>query len=684
VRYLGALLSGALILVGGAAGAAYPAQTATAAPRLVHTATAAAQCTVTLPGGGKALWRRDANGQQGVINETGSDTGLIAHVGGDVYVFSRTQLRSPGATGAAAAPYDVTAAAASTCGIDTNAGASSATGSGTSAKASHGFALGKLTVNVLDATGAPADAYVFLRNVDDIALADTYVAAVGGVVKAQVPVGHYAVEAYTVYVGATGLVGQVNIDPDFAVTRAGATVTLDGRKATSKVVVPATPQPAALVGGTLGIGRSAAAEPTTDANWLVYDLVSNYASGSLSITPSARVTHGALDVVGTFETASPTTVPSPYTYHVEEPYSGYVPASWPASADARSFAAVTRNYYARGSSRVELVLDGAVPRSYNQGNPDYDVTDLFDDPIRYLSAPYTDTEYFTGGTGLIWQAMATDDLYFNELTVTAPHTYTAGTHSVESLGEGAQHPAAVIDTERLATLCPACSSTNALEFNLYPVTDNGYGDIGYGNQSPVAAGNYENYSYQLLRNGVVEASSNTLFPTGLAVTGLPPGRATYQLATTVTRSYADDPLSTSQQSVWTFAADPRGGDGIPRNWTCVDGTSDCTALPLLYADYTVSGTSLSNALTPGAHELSLDVYAQQYSHAPGIAGASVQVSYDGGSTWTSAPVSGRAGHYTAGFAIPAAATGSVSLRVSGWDTAGDRVEQTVLNAYTVG
>ena len=58
----------------------------------------------------------------------------------------------------------------------------------------------------------------------------------------------------------------------------------------------------------------------------------------------------------------------------------------------------------------------------------------------------------------------------------------------------------------------------------------------------------------------------------------------------------------------------------------------------------------------------------------------MQVSYDDGATWQSAPVSGGGSKWTASVTHPAGA-GHVSLRAIATDSKGGKVEQTIIRAY---
>jgi hypothetical protein len=74
-------------------------------------------------------------------------------------------------------------------------------------------------------------------------------------------------------------------------------------------------------------------------------------------------------------------------------------------------------------------------------------------------------------------------------------------------------------------------------------------------------------------------------------------------------------------------------------------------------------------------------YDGQGSRAP-IKTASVQVSFDAGTTWQQAAVAGAAGNYVALW--PNKPGTSPSIRVTATDANGGAITQTITNAYTVG
>jgi hypothetical protein len=125
-------------------------------------------------------------------------------------------------------------------------------------------------------------------------------------------------------------------------------------------------------------------------------------------------------------------------------------------------------------------------------------------------------------------------------------------------------------------------------------------------------------------------------------------------------------------------APPAGPPHPPPGWAWCR----CTALPLLYAYYSVDASLLNN-LAPGAHTLTVNVEHQQHSIAPAIAGAEASISYDDGANWEPATLTGSGGQYRTSLTVPASGTnGYVAIRFSAWDMAGNRIDQTLLRPYT--
>ncbi|GAB2806941.1 S8 family peptidase [Lentzea nigeriaca] len=140
---------------------------------------------------------------------------------------------------------------------------------------------------------------------------------------------------------------------------------------------------------------------------------------------------------------------------------------------------------------------------------------------------------------------------------------------------------------------------------------------------------------------------------GWCLADVQPGAANYRVETTATRA---TPLSTEVSGVWTFRSDT---------------TAKQTALPLSVIRFTPQLDD--DGFAQAGRMLAVPISTQ--SQTGSVRVTSVQVSYDGGTTWRSTPVtSGRVL-----LAHPRDAK-SVSLRAKA-SGHGQTVEQTIINAY---
>jgi hypothetical protein len=168
---------------------------------------------------------------------------------------------------------------------------------------------------------------------------------------------------------------------------------------------------------------------------------------------------------------------------------------------------------------------------------------------------------------------------------------------------------------------------------------------------------------------------------------LPHGSATYRMTEHFEDWQPHGGFGYRADTAWTFtSADPTGNE-LPATYDslglCVDR---CRVEPLLFLRYQFD-LGLDNRLpAPGSHTFTVTAYRQPSKGAamPPVAGMKVSASVDGGRTWTRVPVKALGGgKYSVTLAHPrlGSPTGTVSLRTEAWDTAGNRVEQTIPDAY---
>ncbi|MGN9777059.1 hypothetical protein ACTMS0_15040 [Micromonospora sp. H33] len=166
----------------------------------------------------------------------------------------------------------------------------------------------------------------------------------------------------------------------------------------------------------------------------------------------------------------------------------------------------------------------------------------------------------------------------------------------------------------------------------------------------------------LYRDGVLLARSGA----GNLEAEVPPGPGTFRVEKRTTRPSFSD-LSTRVDSVWTFRSDTTGEEG--------------ESFPLWAVRYAPPVDDHNRVRHGRVTVLPVTVMSQPGARVGAVRELTVEVSGDGGRTWRRAHLvpSGGAGH-RAVVATPSGAA-SLSLRAVLVDTDGNRLEQTIVDAY---
>jgi len=238
-----------------------------------------------------------------------------------------------------------------------------------------------------------------------------------------------------------------------------------------------------------------------------------------------------------------------------------------------------------------------------------------------------------------------------------------------------------------AVLPSALRAGNTLRLNVDPFDDNQPGhQIGvfFPVKGERLAGTYqidENGKKIAGGNAVTASSPYGQFFTQATLAGRP---ATIWFSLDVSRASKLFPLSTATKTVWTWHSAPPGHVTVPAGWTCQQftRTRDCAVQPMMTLTYGVAGLRLDGTAPAGRQALHVLAGHLQAVRAAPVTHVSVSVSFDGGSTWHQARVSGRAGSYAATFTAPPGSL--VTLRTSAADVAGGTVTETITSAYRTG
>lgn len=689
---LGTALLAALPAAAGAAAADTVAPASSAA--FTPSADAATTTQVTLPTGDSVQVTSSPSGRLGaiVMPATQSGTGGLFYtlsVGGHLYVVPARAM-----SGLAGQSVPSTFDVASLAGVGSSASPASAAASSTAPASSispdgrvpgrppasqrHRYIMRTLTIRATTITGAaPTDVPYVVLNVDNMSTYSYFSSLDSGITKLSVPEGHYCVIGFfTDYNAQTGQYAErIVTDPELTISATSdPLVNLDERQATSQLQV-STPRPATLQTFTATVYRS--------------DSVGNGASfgftmsgtNSIYVQP-ARLPSGSpgtLQFTDYFRLAAPD---DSYTYDVEFPASGEVPADTDYVVSPDQLATVDTTYKAD--------VTGMTESEQRMSWLPWQAADVqaADPP---LVTPIQRTEYITGDPQIDWQQTLTtliSPLITAGQSLDSYRSYRAGEHLTDTWRGSPTHPSVQYDFGANPgdyMLCPACRDGDTMDLAIYPFGDNTPGHVTLRDSLPPfgAGGVHESTSFQVDLNGSPYASTTQ----AIGSLTVPDAAATYSFSYDSTRTAPWWTLSTSQQTTWTFTSSAADGTGtLPSGWYCdASLDTDCSVIPLLFP-YIQLPTDDLGELSPGTVSVPFTVEHLQHSSDSPVTSADLQVSYDGGTTWQDVPaVQDSSGQFTAQLTVPAASQtdGFGALRISASDGAGSSVTQTVLNSFVI-
>ncbi len=456
--------------------------------------------------------------------------------------------------------------------------------------------------------------------------------SINGTLVRRLPAGRYTVAAAT-YDGADADADVTTSVRDVQLGRVNEVV-LDARK--GKPLTVAVDRQDAVIAGSVAVAVS---QRTTQKGG---GQSVSAASGHVYAEPSGPVPGMEFAVSTAFVkrgTGGPDQPPTPYTYRVLSPVTGQIPANLGFRFADRDFAAVKRVISRQGPREQRYLYSHAF-------------TDLTPTPTRVfpLGGLRERVDHHLVAPGVRYETVFdSHQPGVGASTVRAePVTYTAG-QRVEAWNTAVFGPA----------FDPAAAPSregNTLDGIVPLVGDSQPGHSG----TPSLDDTGETV---LRRDGKVVMSVPD--PGYLPPTVVPPGVATFRLETRLRRAAA--PFSTQIHAAWTF----RSGHGAKP-----------VVLPLGVVRYSPPLNADNKAPSAGAFTIPL-----RYERSPGstvapLRSIAVQVSYDGGKTWTAAALSGAGDRRVATVRHPGRA-GFASLRATAVDTAGNSVEQTYVNAYAL-
>jgi hypothetical protein len=230
-------------------------------------------------------------------------------------------------------------------------------------------------------------------------------------------------------------------------------------------------------------------------------------------------------------------------------------------------------------------------------------------------------------------------------------------------------------------------SGNTLTLAFMPFSDSVPGHLGTG-YSGIEGGTVTG-RYQIKEGKKTIASGNALKAQGVPsgefydqVT-LRPKKSVITFTLTAQRTGAAFTLSPATSTTWSWPSSYESGATVPNWWYCsLASNHDCAAQSLPMLSYAVGGLALNGTAKPGTQSLTVTVGNLQLAAARKVTKVTVQASFDGGTTWTTAAVTGQSDRYRAHFTAPA--DSDVTLRVVAVNAAGAEESETITSAYATG
>ncbi|WP_328902867.1 S8 family serine peptidase [Streptomyces sp. NBC_00441] len=277
-------------------------------------------------------------------------------------------------------------------------------------------------------------------------------------------------------------------------------------------------------------------------------------------------------------------------------------------------------------------------------------------------APGTRTDYVYAADSQYAQTVRASDLtdtYLEEY----PATHRARETVNRAWGAAPMHP-----TLPRRISCALCRSDLGASFLLAPYGDGDPAHYGMGASTST-------FTYR--RNGQQVPAAQLFVPE----------EAEYRIdQSVVRRTNALETLGTRTDTTYTFRSTaPQPGATTPGCADVYGPDHPCAVLPVILLGYDLGVGGDNTARAGRAFPVRLSTLRPDGYRGPRVTGMRVEASYDDGATWTDSvqPHVRPDGSATAVLHHPRTGAEHVTLRVTAWDDAGSRTQQTVVRAYAL-
>jgi hypothetical protein len=549
------------------------------------------------------------------------------------------------------------------------------------ARARPDFPMHTLTVRATDMHGQPDTGdTIVISNVDNIERFDGYNETSSyfwhGSAKFSLPAGHYwAFASFISFSGSNPTALRMVVLPQFTVTGPDTTVRVSARSASSKVTM-ATPRRSVAAEETFAAVRWARAgdRGLPDYEGWTWSGITGWVSPT-----SRKPTVGTMRAFTSGTLLSPAGVRPGYAYNLDFPSAGLIPTQH-FTVTPSSLGTVTERYYQDlPASNAGWAAFGGAPVQIGPA------------PVWQFRLPQVQTQYFSAARDLLWSlATYTSAGQLSGGDTDLFRSFSGGEHQTQDWNQYPLHPAPDTTLGGVSAAFPVQTSAgragNTLRLDFTPFSDNQFGHTGpgyIGNGSARVTG-----TYAVAQNGRMIADGSAV--NGIPAIRLAPRPSTVRFTLTASRHSRFLPLSPASRTVWTWRSARDTTAQVPRAWYCsytqlrysVRYHRRCAVQHLMTLSYQVQGMSLTGLTRPGAQVVDVTAGHIQLGGSAQVTGATAQVSFNGGRTWSPARVTARGGgHFKVAYDAPAGAR--VTLRVSATDTAGSSISETITSGYGV-
>ncbi|MGC4867703.1 S8 family serine peptidase [Micromonospora sp. DT53] len=498
-----------------------------------------------------------------------------------------------------------------------------------------------LTVEHLNRAGArTADHWTILVGMDTFGSWDLL--SSDGVAKVRVPKGHYGLSGLVFEPGPEDEPREMSLlaQPDLTIER-DTRIVVDARR--TKPVRTTVPDRKAVPQLIDLSGNFTADDGSTSGIGLWADTFTGLTSGQLGKPVSAERFVATL----TSQWTTPDTANSPYLYALADAIPGRMPTGLVRHYDRRDLATVVHRFRG-GDPGIEAERIVFPVLKYNVGGGAL---------ILPTAVPGQRVEYYNT-KGVRWESEIAfgkrdEEGWLNAQTIllSTPTAYRAGR--------------TVQETWNQAPYGPSFPNPRWPHQSVSRIGDTIVADVPMFSDAAGHPGGSLSDSEQtkLWRNGTLVGESEYA---GYGEFAVPPGRANYRLVASSKRSFTD--LSTEVESSWTFRSRHVAGETPAR-------------LPLSAVRFAPPLRVDNSAPAGQGFVVPVRVQRQPDSPATRVEKLAVDVSYDGGKTWSKAKLVRTSADGWSALLRHPAGPGHVSLRASARDTAGNTVTQRIIQAY---